>query len=51
MVAFIILAIIVAVVLAVLPQILPMDAQVWLVIRVIVLLALCLYALRVLRVI
>lgn len=43
MIAFLVVALIVAVALYFIPQILPMDAQVWLIIRLIVIIALLVY--------
>ena len=41
--AFLVVALIVAVLLYFIPQILPMDAQVWLIIRLVVIIALLVY--------
>ena len=43
MLAFLVVALIVAVALYFIPQILPMDAQVWLIIRLVVIVALLVY--------
>jgi hypothetical protein len=46
LVAFIIIAVLIAVALYFIPTILPMDAQAWQIIRVVVIIALILWALR-----
>lgn len=45
-VSFVIIAVLIAVALYYIPRLLPLDAQVWQIIRVVVIIALILYALR-----